>query len=152
LDEELCRLPAKYRAPVMLCHLEGLSHAEAAARLSWPVGTVSGRLSRARTLLKDRLVRRGLAPAAGSMAIFLEPEVARAAVPDSLARATARAASSLARGAMPAPGAAPAAFSLMNDFLRAVIVLKFKAAGSIVLAITLAGALAASGLGAWPGE
>ena len=153
LDEELGRLPVKYRDPVVLCHLEGLTHAEAAARLRWPVGTVSGRLSRARGLLKDRLVRRGLAPAAGPLVALLATDVARAAVPETLAAATVRAAARLARGAGSAPGVASAsAFSLMNEVLRAAIVFKLKAAGAAVLALTLAGAaLAASGPGAWPG-
>jgi len=100
LDEEVSRLPEKYRAPVVLCHLEGLTHAEAADRLRWPVGTVSGRLSRARDLLKDRLVRRGLAPTAGSMLAMLAAEGARAAVPESLAASTVRSATRLALGGM----------------------------------------------------
>lgn len=61
LCEEITRLPKKYREPVVLCHLEELTHDAAARVLKCPVGTVHGRLSRARGLLRERLARRGLA-------------------------------------------------------------------------------------------
>jgi RNA polymerase sigma factor (sigma-70 family) len=64
LHEELGRLPERYRAPVLLCYLEGLSQDEAAQRLGWPVGTVKSRLARGKARLRDRLTRRGLAPTA----------------------------------------------------------------------------------------
>ena len=74
LHDEIGRLPEKYRSPIVLCHLEGKTHEEAARVLNWPVGTLSGRLSRGRALLKGRLERRGLAvPMAALARPFLNP-------------------------------------------------------------------------------
>jgi RNA polymerase sigma factor (sigma-70 family) len=61
LDEELDKLPDKYRLPIVLCELEGLTLNQAARRLGWPKGTVAGRLSRGREILRRRLSRRSLA-------------------------------------------------------------------------------------------
>ena len=60
LHDEVRRLPDKYRIPIILSYLEGRTNEEVAALLHWPVGTVKGRLSRARALLQSRLVRRGV--------------------------------------------------------------------------------------------
>jgi RNA polymerase sigma factor (sigma-70 family) len=64
IDEEIDRLPERYRCPVLLCLVEGLTNEEAASRLGCPVGTVQSRLSRARARLRRALLRRGVdAPA-----------------------------------------------------------------------------------------
>ena len=83
LHEELGRLPDRFRAPLVLCDLEGRTHEEAARHLGWPIGTVKSRQSRGRERLRDRLVRRGLGPSA---ATALAPS--RIAVPPALAQAT----------------------------------------------------------------
>ena len=64
IEQELGRLPEKYRAVVVLCYLEGMTHEMAADQLGWPVGSVRSRLAWARDRLRARLTRRGVAPKA----------------------------------------------------------------------------------------
>ena len=71
IDEEIRKLPERYRVPLVLCHVEGLRHDEVAQRLGCPVGTLESRLSRAREQLRSRLARRGLAPSAASLGAAL---------------------------------------------------------------------------------
>ncbi len=89
LHEEIGRLPEKYRKPVILSYLEGRTNEEVASLLDWPVGTVKGRLSRARDLLRSRLTRRGLALSAGLLAsLFAQNAVLAEVVPSRLVQST----------------------------------------------------------------
>src|SRR5262249_2315706 len=98
LDQELSRLPDKYRVAVVLCDLDGKTRTEVAGQPGLPEGTVASRLGRARAILAKRLTRRGLAVSAGALAVVLPKNVASAAVPNSVVCATIRAASLLAAG------------------------------------------------------
>jgi RNA polymerase sigma factor (sigma-70 family) len=138
LHEELARLPATYRAAVLLCDLEGLTQDQAAQRLGWPPGTVRSRLARGRRRLQGRLSRRGLAPSAGALATWLSAEAATAGagVPPALVDATVRAGILAATGRS-IVGAVPAA-ALAENALRATLMSKLAWIATIVLSIAAA--------------
>jgi RNA polymerase sigma factor (sigma-70 family) len=99
VGEELDRLPAKYRCPVELCHLQGMTYEQAARQLNWPVATVKGRLTKGRLKLRQRLAQRGLS--AGAVAVGMATALtaeARAVVPIELVQSTARAGTVCATG------------------------------------------------------
>jgi RNA polymerase sigma factor (sigma-70 family) len=87
IDEELARLPDKYRVPVLLCCVRGLSREQVAEQLGWSEGTVKGRLERGRRRLAERLAVRGLAPSV----VILAPLAAVVVPSDLLARTNAQA-------------------------------------------------------------
>jgi RNA polymerase sigma factor (sigma-70 family) len=128
LDEELARLPEKYRAPLILCHLEGQTHEAAARALRIPLGSISWRLSRALELLRGRLTRRGVALPAVALA---------AAVPSSLH------ASTLSVGMLVAaePGAVPARVAaLMQGVFHSLPVPRLRLVAMLLLTVGLIGA------------
>jgi RNA polymerase sigma factor (sigma-70 family) len=98
IDEELARLPEKYRAPLLLCCLEGSTRDEAARQLGWSPGLVKSRLEEGRQRLRRRLLRRGLPLPAALAAVLLAESVAPAATPPGLVDGTVKAALLVAAG------------------------------------------------------
>jgi RNA polymerase sigma factor (sigma-70 family) len=122
--EDVDRLPADLRSAVVLCYLEGLTHEQAAQRLSWPVGTVRSRLARARERLRTALRRRGLAPDAPLAPLLAIP---RGVLPEHLSHCTVKAAMLVAaRDAMEAGLVSASAASLTEGVLRMMLLSKLK--------------------------
>src|SRR5262245_53690720 len=119
LDEEVSRRAEKYRTPVLLWDLQGLTHEEAARQVGCPPGTLSVRLMRARQRLRARLTRRGLAPCAGLLATALTARAA-AAADGPVVASTVKAALAFAAGAS-GPAVPPAAAALAQGALRTML-------------------------------
>jgi len=140
LDEEVCRLPEKYRAPVVLCYLQGHSNVEAARQLGCPSGTVVTRLAWARQRLRKRLTQRGLSASTALLTAVLVQRTEAAVVPQRLIDVTLQTSIRLASGGTAAAGAQAATALQLSRAATGTI-----SAAQIKFAVVLAASLATAG-------
>jgi RNA polymerase sigma factor (sigma-70 family) len=145
VQDEVQRLPERYRAPVVLCYWEGLTHEQAAAQLGCPIGTIRSRIARARDLLRRRLSRRGVAPIAGLAASGFDLTSVvpvPAAVPDPWIAATLQAITPFAAGGGPATAGAGSATvgALVQYILRRMLIMKLKTTATCLFLVGLGAA------------
>jgi RNA polymerase sigma factor (sigma-70 family) len=141
LDEEIGRLPQKYRVPFILCYLNGASNEDAARRLGCPKGTVQSRLSWARHRLRHRLTRRGFALSTVVLASELLAGEASAGVAATLANSTIKAALHYASGQALGTGVISASVAtLTQGVLHTMFMIKVKTIAAAIVILILIGA------------
>ena len=139
LHDEVNRLPEKYRAPLVLCDLDGRTHQEEARFLGWPIGTVKSRQSQGRGLLRDRLVQRGLGLGAAGAAVESMTQAGFAGMmPRQVSESIAHAAMGLTARGLPATGASARVLSLTQGVLRAMLWGRLRVVAAAVIAIGIA--------------
>ena len=139
LDEELGRLPDKYRSVIVLSDLEGKGRAEVAGQLALPEGTVSSRLNRGRAMLRGRLARRGLDVAPAALAAILAEQTAEAALPAAI--------EALALQAVHAGAASASASQLAGAVVKSLVAAKLK--GAVAASLVATAIVSGAGVGSY---
>jgi len=148
IDEELQRLPEKYRSPLVLHYFQNKSKEETGQVLGWSEGTVSGRLARGRELLRKRLSRRGIVLSASGISAALSQPAAGASAYTGLANSTLNLASLCLAGETAAGAGSVRVLELTEKVMKTMSVGRLKAA-TAVLVLLAAGGLGTGSLIYW---
>jgi RNA polymerase sigma factor (sigma-70 family) len=151
LDEELARLPEKYRVLIVLCQLEGKTLKEVARQLAIPQGTVASRLATARAMLAKRLSRRGVVLSGALLGAVVSSHASSACLPRAVVASTIKIATLIAGGQGVKGVVTPTVSALITGVTKAMFTSKIKSALALALLVGLALGLGGPRVGQFSG-
>ncbi|SIO66812.1 RNA polymerase sigma factor, sigma-70 family [Singulisphaera sp. GP187] len=135
VQEEVDGLPDRFRVPIILCDLQGQTCEEAARHLGCPIGTIGSRLARGRERLRGRLIRRGLAPAVGTVVTLSSSESRGGGVSATLMESTVRLGLGVAARQTEAGVSSAASAKLAEEILKGLHMTNLISVGTATAAV-----------------